>query len=111
MAIISYTARLAAVATLSTLLVSPAMAQTASIRVTMERCVDGVLSRMARSKASEAQAGQAVISQCDGPLRAVLASAIKTGDAPICSVESCIGMARERAAEEARSAYRERIGR
>ena len=75
----------------------------------MERCVDSVISRMARAKAPEAQVGQAVVSQCDGPLRAALASAIQTGEAFICSVESCIGMARQRAAEEAKSAYRERL--
>jgi hypothetical protein len=77
----------------------------------MERCVDTVLARMARAKAPEAQVGQAVISQCDAPLRAALASAIDTGEAFVCSVESCIGMARQRAAEEARSVYRERLGR
>ena len=44
------------------------------------------------------------------PLRAVLASAIENGQAFICTVESCIGMARQRAAENARTAYRERLG-
>jgi hypothetical protein len=39
----------------------------------------------------------------------VLASAIETGSAFICTVESCIGMARQRAAEKARMAYRERL--
>jgi len=74
----------------------------------MERCADTVLSRMARAKASEVQVGQAVLSHCDGPLRAALASAIEAGDAAICSVESCIGMARDRAAEEPKLAYRDR---
>jgi len=107
----SHAARLA-VATLATLLLSPvAFAQTSNTRHSMERCVDSVLSRMARAKAPEIQVGQAVVSKCDAPLRAVLASAIETGEAFICSVESCIGMARARAAEEARSAYRERLSR
>ena len=77
----------------------------------MERCVDGVLARMARAKAPEAQVGQAVVAQCDAPLRAALASAIETGEAFICTVDSCIGIARQRAAEEAKSAYRERLTR
>ncbi len=93
------------------LLGGTASAQTAGARNSMERCVDNVLSRMARAKAPESQVGHAVVSQCDGPLRAALASAIQTGEAFICSVESCIGVARERASEEARSAYRERLAR
>ena len=76
----------------------------------MERCVDNVLARMARTKVPEAQVGPAVVSQCDSHLRAVLASAIENGQAFICTVESCIGMARQRAAEKARMAYRERLG-
>jgi hypothetical protein len=39
----------------------------------------------------------------------VLASAIENGQAFICTVERCIGMARQRAAERARLAYRERL--
>jgi hypothetical protein len=102
--------QLAAAAVLGALLLTAtASAQTAGARNSMERCVDNVLSRMARAKAPESQVGQAVVSQCDGPLRAALASAIQTGEAFICSVESCIGVARERASEEARSAYRERL--
>jgi hypothetical protein len=92
------------------LLNSAASAQTAEARGQMERCVDRVLARMARAKTPEAQVGRAVVSECDAPLKAALASAIKTGEAAICTVESCIGMARDRAAQEARLAYRERLG-
>ena len=77
----------------------------------MERCVHNVLARMARAKMPEDQVGPAVISNCDGQLRAVLASAIQNGEAFICTVDRCIGMARQRAAERARLAYRERLGR
>jgi hypothetical protein len=86
-------------------------AQAADARAQMERCVDRVLARMARAKAPEAEVGRAVISECDGPLRAALASAIRAGEAFVCSVESCIGIARDRAAHEARIAYRERLPR
>jgi hypothetical protein len=89
---------------------SVASAQSAGTRQSMERCVDNVLARMARAKVPEAQVGPAVVSHCDSPLRAVLASAIENGQAFICTVESCIGMARQRAAEKARMAYRERLG-
>ena len=102
--------RLAVMVATSTLLISGTVsAQSAKARLSMERCVDTVLWRMARAKASDVQVGQTVVSHCDGPLRAALASAIETGDAAICSVESCIGMARDRAAEEARLAYRDRL--
>ena len=110
MSYISSAARLVAAATFTALLFSTAAtAQTAGSRQSMERCVDSVLARMARTKAPEGQVGPAVVSQCDAPLRAALASAIASGEAFICSVESCIGMARQRAAEEAKSAYRERL--
>jgi hypothetical protein len=103
---------LAVMAAASTLVVSaPVSAQSAKTRQSMERCVETVLSRMARAKAPEVQVGQTVISHCDAPLRAVLASAIETGEASICSVESCIGMARDRAAGEATLAYRARLTR
>jgi hypothetical protein len=109
---LAHAAQLAAATTLSTLLLTiAASAQTAGTRQSMERCVDTVLARMTRAKAPEAQVGQLVVSQCDAPLRAVLASAIETGDAFVCTVESCIAMARQRAAEEAKSAYRERLAR
>ena len=112
MPIIFHAARLAAATALSVVLLTTAgSAQTAGTRQSMERCVDSVLARMARAKAPEAQVGSAVVSQCDAPLRAALASAIQSGEAFICTVESCIGIARARAAEEAKSAYRERLAR
>src|SRR5688572_12377219 len=88
---------------------STAFAQTADARLTMERCVDRVLSKMVDARASEAQVGRAVIVQCDSALRETVASAITTGEAFVCSVESCMWIARERAAKEAMSAYRERL--
>jgi hypothetical protein len=110
--IVFHAAQLAAATALSlVLLTTTGSAQTAGTRQSMERCVDSVLSRMARAKAPEAQVGQAVVSQCDAPLRAALASAIESGEAFICTVDSCIGLARSRAAAEAKSAYRERLAR
>lgn len=101
---------LAPVTTLTLVFSSGAtFAQTAAARQSMERCVERVLSQVARSKTPDVDVGQAVVSQCDAPLRAALQSAIQTGEAAICSVESCIGIARQRAAEEARSAYRARV--
>jgi len=64
---------------------------------------------MARHQAPQAQVGQVVVLQCDARLRAALASAIETGDAFICTAQSCMGMARQRAAEQAKSAYRKRL--
>ncbi len=49
--------------------------------------------------------GPAVLAQCDAALKARLAAEIAKGAAGICTVESCIGMARARTAEEARVAY------
>lgn len=77
----------------------------------MERCVERVLSRLARSRAPETQVGRAVVSSCDRPLRMNLAAAIRSGEAAMCTVESCIGLARQRAAEEATDAYRQRFRR
>ena len=75
-------------------------------KASMERCVKATLSKLAQSRAPEAQVGPAVLSRCDVPLRAALVEAINSGEAFICTVQSCIGIARERAAEEARTAYR-----
>jgi hypothetical protein len=97
-------------ATVSFAAASHADAQGGSARASMESCVRTTLSKLAQSRAPEAQVGQAVVSRCDGPLRATLAEAINNGEAFICSVESCIGMARSRAAEEAREAYRKIYG-
>jgi hypothetical protein len=89
------------------LLNSGAEARGSGARSSMERCVQRVLTGLARARAPEAQVGRAVVSNCDGPLRANLAAAIRSGDAAMCTVESCIQMARERAAEEATAAYRQ----
>jgi hypothetical protein len=43
---------------------------------------------------------------CDGPLRVTLAEAIQTGEAPFCTVGSCLDMARSRAAQDATAEYR-----
>jgi hypothetical protein len=90
---------------------APAEAQSRRGRGSMEQCVDRVLSQLARSRAPEAAVGRNVVSKCNGPLRATLAKAIASGEAALCSVESCIGAARERAAEEATAAYRQRVRR
>ena len=84
-------------------------AQAAGGRQSMEQCVNRVLSRLARARAPDSQVGSPVLSECDGPLRLALAEAIRSGEAAICTVESCIGMARSRAAEEATEAYRQRV--
>ena len=78
-------------------------------RQSMEQCVDRVLARLSRARADEAQVGPTVVSQCDGPLRAALAEAIQSGEAPLCTVESCMGMARSRASDEATAEYRQRF--
>jgi hypothetical protein len=84
-----------------------AEAQGQNGRGQMERCVDRVLGGLARSKAPEEQAGPAVVTQCNAPLRAAVAEAIRTGEAFICSnVDACLPMAQERASYEARDAYR-----
>ena len=76
-------------------------------RQSMEQCVQRVLASLAKAGAPETQVGPAVISQCDGPLRATLAESIRTGEAGSCTVESCLALARERAAGEATAAYRQ----
>jgi hypothetical protein len=84
-------------------------AHAAGGRRSMEQCVDRVLSRLVRARAPESQVGPAVLSACDGPLRVTLAEAIQSGEAPFCTVESCLDMARSRAAQEATAEYRQRI--
>src|SRR4051812_50165626 len=54
-------------------------------RQSMEKCVGRVLATMARAKAPEVQVGSAVTTQCDSPLRATLAEAIKKGEAGGCT--------------------------
>ena len=73
---------------------------------TMEQCVSGVLGRLAKARAPEAQVGPTVVSQCDQPLRERLAAEIAAGRAAGCTVETCIDRARSRASEEAVMAYR-----
>jgi hypothetical protein len=88
---------------------SPSPARAAGGRQSMEQCVDRVLTRLARARAPESQVSPTVLSACDGPLRVTLAEAIQSGEAPFCTVESCMGMARSRAGEEATEQYRQRI--
>lgn len=78
---------------------------------TMEQCVGSVLGRLAKANTPEAQVGPTVVSQCDGPLRERLAAAIAAGQAAACTVESCMDMARSRAANEATLAYRNYVSR
>lgn len=75
-------------------------------RAAMGQCVDRVLSTLVRSRAPAAEAGRAVLSQCDRQLRDTLAEAIRTGEAPFCTVSVCMGLARSRASGEAADAYR-----
>jgi hypothetical protein len=97
----------------SALMLNPAaQAQGGPARASMERCVERVLSRLARAKAPEGEVRNAVLSGCDGPLRATLAEAIKSGEARMCaSFDACIDLARKQTADEAKEAYRARLGR
>ncbi|CAA9318990.1 MAG: hypothetical protein AVDCRST_MAG90-916 [uncultured Microvirga sp.] len=88
---------------------TPATAQGA--RGSMEQCVNRVLTGLLRAKTPAAQAGRAVVQQCDSQLRATLQAAIQSGEAGACTVESCLAIARERAAEEATQAYSQQLGR
>jgi hypothetical protein len=81
-------------------------AQPGTARHSMEQCVSRILSRLASSRASESQVGSVVLAQCDKQLRATLAAAISSGEAGFCTVETCMGLARDRAAAEAAAAYR-----
>ncbi len=88
-----------------------AEARPAKGRQSMQQCVSRVLSNLARAGADESQVGAQVVDKCDAQLRATLAEAIQTGEAGSCTIESCIGMARERAAGEATAAYRQQRAR
>jgi len=90
---------------------APPAAQAASGRQSMAQCVSRVLTQLARRRAPESQVGSAVLSRCDRPLRASLAESIRTGEAANCTVESCIDVARSRAAAEAIGAYRQKARR
>jgi len=57
------------------------------------------------------QHGKAVVQQCDRQLRATLQAAIQSGEAGACTVESCLALARERAAEEATQSYSQQVAR
>src|SRR3982751_6704203 len=102
---------LSAVLTALAVATLPSPVHAAPGRQSIEQCVERVLSRLARARADEAQVGPTVVSQCDGPLRAALAEAIQSGEAPLCTVESCMGMARLRASDEAAAEYRQRLRR
>jgi hypothetical protein len=80
-------------------------------RQSMEQCVGRVLATLAKSKAPEVQVGSAVTKQCDSPLRATLAEAIKKGEAGGCTVDACLDLARTRASAEAMAAYRQMTSR
>lgn len=96
---------------------APAFAQTAKRqaeparpkdpRAWMEQCVGDVLRQLAVQQVPEVQAGPTVVRYCDAPLRATLAQAIQSGEAAICTVDSCIGMARDRVIQEIGPEYRE----
>ena len=89
-----------------------AHAQGGPARASMERCVDRVLGGLAKAKAPESEVRRAVLSGCDGPLRATLTEAMKSGEARMCaSFEACIDIARKQTAEEAKEAYRARLSR
>ena len=87
---------------------APPAAQAAGGRQSMAQCVSRVLSGLARRGAPESQVGPAVLSRCDRPLRASLAESIRSGEAPNCTVETCMDMARTRTVAEAIGAYRQR---
>ena len=78
----------------------------AAERKAMETCVVGVLQRLQQENASYRAVKPAVAKDCDAPLRAVLAAAIRVGQAgPCTTVDGCIEMARGRAGDEAALDY------
>ena len=89
----------------------PAAAQQGSGRQSMQQCVSTVLTKLARSGTPANQVGSAVVSECDRQLRATLAESIRSGEAGNCTVESCLDLARSRAAEEAAQSYQQTFGR
>ncbi len=97
--------------TVPALVGAPAPAQAQAGRQAMQQCVTRVLTGLARQRASENQVASAVLTRCDRPLRTSLAQAIRSGEAPNCTVESCIDQARSRAAAEAIGVYRQRFQR
>ena len=79
----------------------------------MSGCVRKVLNRLRQESATIRAVKLAVGEDCDAQLRAVLAAAIRVGQAgPCTSVEGCIEQARTRAGNEAAVDYqRQRSGR
>ncbi len=72
----------------------------------MDACVSKVLARLKQEKAMYRAVKPAVEQECDAQLRAVLAAAIRVGQAgPCTTVEGCIGMARGRAGDEATAEF------
>ena len=86
---------------------APSGAQDRASRAAMEQCTQRVLGSLAQKQAPETEAGPAVVTQCDRQLRAALASAIQTGEAANCKVDTCMDLARQRASQEATMAYRQ----
>jgi hypothetical protein len=86
-----------------------AQAATTGSRDPMEQCVEHVMVTLGRSGSPESQVGPEVIARCDNQLRETLADAIRSGEAPLCTVELCLELARSRAAKEATDEYRERF--
>ena len=103
---------------LSGLAVAPALAQAqkaaplnlkaipAAELKAMDACVSKVLARLTQERAMYRAVKPAVVEECDAPLRAVLAAAIRVGQAgPCTTVEGCIEMARGRAGDEATAEF------
>ena len=105
----------AALLTFSALAASPVAAQpaggspSAAARQTLERCVSGQLTRLARTQTPDTQVGQVVVQQCDAHLQGLLSVMIQSGEAPCPSVATCLPMARDRMAQEAYSSYTQRV--
>lgn len=77
-------------------------------RKAMQQCVSGVLSRLARANAGVEQVGPAVNQRCASQLRTVLAAEITAGRAPCSSVDACLPMAKDQAAQQAIFSYQQR---
>jgi len=101
----------AAVMVLGAAALAPTASQAGGARDSMEQCVNRVLSGLKRANSPASQAGKAVVQQCDRQLRATLQAAIQSGEAGACTVESCLALARERAAEEATQSYSQQVAR
>lgn len=92
---------------------SSAQAQQGGARASMERCVDRVLTQLARDKTPEREVGRAVLATCESALRDAVVESMQTGEARgMCaSLEACLPIARKRTADEATEAYRVRLSR